>query len=81
LPQDRGIAVCHLCPGLLRSNAHARSLERRLRRRALVDPSAGVIAIDADGGEIDDLAPTVRQQVAERRDGGIAGGAGRDRHH
>lgn len=80
-PQDRGVATGRVGPCLFRRDPHARPVEVRLRRRALVDPAAGVITIYADRGQIDDLAVAARrQQAGEGRDCGIAGTAGRDRN-
>ncbi|MGY4326691.1 hypothetical protein ACVWWG_001108 [Bradyrhizobium sp. LB7.2] len=79
-PQDCSVAARYVRPGPLGSDPHTGAVEDGLRRRALVDPSAAVIAIHADGREIDDFAPARRQHVAERGDGGIASAAGRDRY-
>ena len=69
-PQDRDRlagAAAERGPGLLGLEPLAAARRDRRGRRRLVDPAAAVIAIDADGRQIDDRAQMRRARNASRR--------------
>ena len=68
-------------PVLLRRHPVLRALPAGAEWRRFIDPAAGMIAIDADGGEIADPAQVRRgsDPVGKGREHGIAGFSRRDR--